>query len=615
MKRWWIRGSLILLLALEASGGLAQPLEEKESLPPELSLVRVEFKKLVEQGDFAAALGLYRNFVEQHPQQFDAVSQALIEMARAYERMGAGTRQVKEAIQGLEGVEHLVREYLGATMLGAPVFAEIGDVYLRLGQYERARDAYQQALEFQKDNTWWIGWIANKMGNAFLLEGSLLEAQTQYETVLQLQPVDQIHLARARIGIWRIYGRRHRWEEAESTFKGAVGLLSLIPPAQRVSLAEDLAAELRQAGEGALEPPPTLLKTLAHIPEECQEFQARVWLAMGRQFLKDGRYQEAEWAFYQATAFSGDRECAGEAWLRLGYIAEHRGNRATALIRMGKAARSSNREVAQEALQFIQRAAPKVLKPLAAAIEEGDKASLDRVESTLQRIGEAREFERGMEYEEALELWIEAAREWKSTELGADALVQVARLHHMLGEYDDALEVSQQVLELYPDQREICAAALLWQAYSFAHKEDSENAIRTYTTIIQDYADCPRLVAIARGDILYQTLLKQAKPLEAIEEMKQAMAVLPPEDPAGVEFRLRIARLYLYGLRQPKQALAELQKLKEATLTLSTLPYFDPRVEMLKLATRCLMDLHRTGEAVRSLEAAVERYKEDAEVV
>jgi class 3 adenylate cyclase/tetratricopeptide (TPR) repeat protein/TolB-like protein len=127
------------------------------------------------------------------------------------------------------------------------LWSYLAETYLRLGQYDRARDALDHYLAFKPDDP--FGFTI--LGQYALQTGDLEGATRHFEHAQQIEP----GFTAAKLALARTQWLRDQWEQAETLLR-AVSADESAAPAIRIDAAFDLSALLRAQGRfaGSLEP-------------------------------------------------------------------------------------------------------------------------------------------------------------------------------------------------------------------------------------------------------------------------------------------------------------------------------------------------------------------------
>jgi tetratricopeptide (TPR) repeat protein len=120
-------------------------------------------------------------------------------MAAARSAIATALRQ-RELLASRRAVEHLAALHAAspAGSASAPAHAEIGDLWSMLGEYGRARECYDRAIELAPTEARY--WFNRAAVRRFL--GELSEAEADYDRTLQLAPHDsQAYLNRSELRV------------------------------------------------------------------------------------------------------------------------------------------------------------------------------------------------------------------------------------------------------------------------------------------------------------------------------------------------------------------------------------------------------------------------------
>ncbi|MGH8242163.1 MAG: tetratricopeptide repeat protein [Steroidobacteraceae bacterium] len=266
-----------------ASGDTVAALATLDTIPANAPLTRRE--RLYLDGaralfaeDAASAKEIYKDALREFP--FDVEAQFLLVLAHdvAYEDEAA-IAQLQEMLKQEPENDHL--------------WSYLGETYLRLGDYGRAREALDRYLVLQPNDPFGL----TVLGQLAQLGNELDEAAGYFTRALEIEP----DFERARLGLAQTEALRDRWPESESLLQALVAD-DAAAAAQRIDAAFDLSGILRAQGGFEL-----ALRPLEALEAEIHKERLREemsWAERGLMQAELGNFDEARRLIDQAVESS-----------------------------------------------------------------------------------------------------------------------------------------------------------------------------------------------------------------------------------------------------------------------------------------------------------------------
>ena len=266
-----------------ASGDTVGALATLDKIPADAPLTRrerlyVDGARALFAEDAARAKEIFAKALREFP--YDVEAQHLLVLAHdvAYEDEAA-IAQLQQMLK-----QEPENDYL---------WSYLGETYLRLGDYGRAREALDQYLVLQPNDPFGL----TVLGQLAQLNNELDEAAGYFTRALEIEP----DFERARLGLAQTEALRDRWPEAESLLQALVED-GEAPAAQRIDAAFDLSGILRAQGAFELS-----LRPLEALDAEIHKERLREemsWAELGLMQAELGNFDEARRLIDQAVESS-----------------------------------------------------------------------------------------------------------------------------------------------------------------------------------------------------------------------------------------------------------------------------------------------------------------------
>ena len=183
--------------------------------------------------------------------------------------------------------------------------------------------------------------------------------------------------------------------------------------------------------------------------------------------------------------------------------------------------------------------------------------------------------------------------------------LKAAFYEHEAEAYERARERCERFLREHPEERGLCASALLRLAYSYEYQGELDKAAAAYQRVIGEYEEFPEQVRAAKADLAFAILAPQGQLAAAMALTRAVLDELEPTDPMGATLRYRLARFHLEG-GQPEQALLELEAIPAGER--GSDPHLDVRLWRPRTQAACLLRLGRLEAARQVLNEALKDY-------
>ena len=362
----------------------------------------------------------------------------------------------------------------------------------------------------------------------------------------------------------------YAWEEAEVAYRRAAEAAKEV--GEVCLLAEEA---LGRAGltAGAAE------EAVGHLATFVHEGSKVVWpVGVNHRFrLAERYYERKRW-----------REALLEYRAVLGVMGPEHHKYVAALLHYGMSAKGLGRwEEAAPALKEVAETAENPQVAVYAALRYAE------VEAARGREEAAVAFLRGM----AEEGFLTSAQ-------ASLLLLRAAYWSHELRRYEESISICRKVLERYPEEREVGAGAWLRMAYCYEYAGQLEAAREAFERVIREYADFPRLVAVAKADLAFAVLSREGKVEEALRLTREALREVEPESPEFITLQYRVGS-FLTRLGRYEEALAALEKVPPGR---GSDPHLNVPERVVNRRVECLVHLGRWEEAKRVLQEAKERF-------
>ncbi|MDH4217556.1 MAG: tetratricopeptide repeat protein [Candidatus Aminicenantes bacterium] len=152
------------------------PTEESVEISKELF---TEATGLFNEGKYSAALSLFQDFLERHPELF----QIRINIGNCYREMGEYEEALAEYAAVVEKLEEENPDLKG-NRYAAQALTNIGETYLKMGEMEKAQPFLEKAIEiFPKDHAG-----AFNVAEIYFKDGQIDQAIEYYNLAIQIKP-------------------------------------------------------------------------------------------------------------------------------------------------------------------------------------------------------------------------------------------------------------------------------------------------------------------------------------------------------------------------------------------------------------------------------------------
>ncbi len=159
------------------------------------------------------------------------LAEAYLGLARQLEQfpqVGSEEQKASAISQADEWLQDLLRSLKETDPSYGTVLADLGDVEFLKGNYAQAQERYQQSLSYAKEKS-----VQAKLGQAYLRNQQLPEAQQAFQTVLQQDPT----WAPAHLGLAQTYLAQGRQSDALQEYKLAFQQSAMLSYAERRQIA------------------------------------------------------------------------------------------------------------------------------------------------------------------------------------------------------------------------------------------------------------------------------------------------------------------------------------------------------------------------------------------
>lgn len=477
---------------------------------------------LVAAGDACCRRGLVdegQRLYRQVESQFGG-RPALAEVcARAWLHLGESFRTKGQAEEARAVLEELQAKYPETWEAGAAGL-HLGRYHAQQGEREKAAEVMAATAERFRQIIWIAAPAWEQMGEMWETAGVFDRAEEAFRRVLQGYPGEGARCARAHLRLGRLYEKQQRHEEAEAQFQAAKAALENHPTEEAAAAGIELASLYRSLGRYE--------EALAALDWVEERFAGAFWrerVAEGKTavLLAKGDLAACEAALQRMLeAYPTSRPWVALRLVKLGDAYHQRGERDQAI--------AFYRKVGQE---FIEQ-----------------EEAWARAVAKLAVLGEN---------EAVAELTGQSPRGKEKVRSGiAREKVEWAYQLEEEGWADEAIQVCQEVLREFPEERESCARALLYWAFSLgARKGLYLEGARKCEEVVREYPEQKDWVAVA--------LLEKGYFLWAagrLDEAEEVLAQLTQEKLPGVWWEIWAKGLWFRALcRLDQRDLPQAQEL------------------------------------------------------
>lgn len=331
--RWRERDAMLAKVQQWAKEQMAKTMSGEGKLTKaEFLLMNKQGQALLQQGRAADAERHYERLIAllEKNADYDSTYNCALSywwLGRCQEAQGQPVKAIawhRKALQGFERLSESVKE--AKEMLGK-VYSNLGDNLSDIGEFDKARQAYQNGLEISSEigDHRSVGVKLSRLGELALLLGDLPEATRRYaealETFHKLGEPEAEAVAWHQLGM--VAQKAQNWEEAERCYRESLKLKEQMNHPKGVAQTCNQLANVAK-GAGRLDDAERwYLQALDGFEKTGQVNDAAVTASnLANLYLSQGRLAEAEQYAKRALAIKETLDLSAEPWKTYNILAE-----------------------------------------------------------------------------------------------------------------------------------------------------------------------------------------------------------------------------------------------------------------------------------------------------